>query len=240
MVESLIPIERELFLLLNSPHTPFLDAFFYCISQAQVWIVFGLVLIALLSYRQKVGEVVCLLVMLGLLILITDQISSGIFKPFFQRLRPTHHPATEDVVKTVLDYKGGMYGFISSHAANFMAAGIFLSLVVRNRWFTFAIIFLMLTVSYSRIYLGVHFVTDVLGGLLLSVVTAPLVYFLYRKTREVFLQIPFPETDTPYLTPLEDRRKMITFSVWVFYLSMLIISPALIHLYSTNFFASRI
>lgn len=240
MVENLIPLERDLFLFLNSPHTPFLDGFFYTISQAHVWVLFGLMLIFLVSYRQRVGEAVCLLLFFGLLILFTDQISSGIFKPFFQRLRPTHHPATMDAVKTVLDYRGGMYGFISSHAANFMATAVFFSLVVRKRLFTIFIFTLMITVSYSRIYLGVHFITDVMGGFVLAFITGPFVYYLYRNARHAFLDIPYSETVTPYFRPLEERRKVLTLFVGLFYLGVVVISPLVMHLYRIDFFASHI
>ena len=240
MAEQLIPIERSLFLFLNSPHTPFLDSFFYSISQAHVWIIFGLGIIFLFSYRQEMREVVCFLFFVGLLVFLTDQISSGIFKPFFQRLRPTHHPSTVQAVKTVLDYKGGMYGFISSHAANFMAIGIFLSLVVRRKLFTLFVLILMLTVSYSRIYLGVHFITDVLGGFILAFVTAPFVYFLYRNARTVFLAVPYAETRKTYLIPLEKRQKMLTLFVALFYFAVLTLSPLLMKLYRHEIFATHL
>ncbi|MCI6279547.1 MAG: phosphatase PAP2 family protein [Bacteroidales bacterium] len=240
MAENLIPIEKNFFLFLNSPHTPFLDSFFYTISQAHVWVIFGLALIFISSYRQKVPEVLCFLLFIGLLIFLTDRISSGIFKPFFQRLRPTHHPSTMYLVKTVLDYKGGMYGFISSHAANFMAVGIYLALVVRDKLFSVAILILMVTVSYSRIYLGVHFVTDVLGGFVIACLTAPFVYYLYRNARHVFVHVPYPETKVPYFRPLAHRKKMFTLLVCFFYIAVLIVSPALMHLYRTDIFASRL
>ena len=240
MAENLIPLERNLFLFLNSPHTPFLDSFFYTISQAHVWIIFGLGIIFLFSFRQKPREVICFLLFLGLLVFITDQISSGIFKPFFQRLRPTHHPSTMEAVKTVLDYKGGMYGFISSHAANFMAVGLYLALVLRDKLFTLVIFVLMLTVSYSRIYLGVHFITDVLGGFILAFITAPFVYFLYRNARTVFISVPYPETKQAYLRPLEKRRKIITLFTGLFYLGVLAISPLFMSLYRHEVFASHL
>ena len=77
-----------------------------------------------------------IILMLGLTVLLCDQISSGICKPLFERFRPTHDPVFSQYVTTVNGYLGGMYGFISSHAANTFGIAVFVSLLIKNRLLT--------------------------------------------------------------------------------------------------------
>lgn len=228
MIENLVNIERDFFLWLNSPHTPYLDSVMYTISDRPVWILFGLTFIFMMTYRQKPREWACFFIFIILLIFLADQVSSGIIKPYFQRLRPTHHPLTSEAVKTVLGYRGGGYGFISGHTANFIALATFLSLFVRNRRFTIPMFVLALTVSYSRIYLGVHFVTDVLPALVLGVLIGYFVYFLYTRARVLFLEVPETEAILPYLRPRETMVRTLTLTVIFFYIAVWVLSPLLI------------
>jgi undecaprenyl-diphosphatase len=102
---------------------------------------------------------------LALCVLLADRISSGFFKPFVARLRPTH--ALGEAVHIVRDYRGGRYGFVSSHAANMFAVAVYSLLVVRRTYFTVFMLLFALFVSYTRIYLGVHYPLDIIcGGLL--------------------------------------------------------------------------
>jgi undecaprenyl-diphosphatase len=89
-------------------------------------------------------------------------------KPYFLRLRPTHDPELQDIVHTVNNYKGGLYGFASSHAANTFGVAMFLWLLLKPKYPWVVFLFLWATlVTYTRIYLGVHFPGDiVVGGLI--------------------------------------------------------------------------
>ena len=115
----------------------------------------------------------------GLLITLADQSASGFFKPFFERLRPCHNPEIEHLVHTIKRC-GGQYGFASSHASNTFALGTFLFLVYRNKWSKLMLVWAAV-VSYSRIYAGVHYPGDILVGAILGVLSAFIVYGLYRK-----------------------------------------------------------
>ncbi len=120
---------------------------------------------------------------LGLLLLFCDQVSSHVFKPIFQRLRPTHHPDFKDEVRILFGYRGGLYGFISGHAANTFGFATLTSLMIRNKIFTLMIFIFALLTGYSRIYLGVHFINDVVVGAIVGIVLGYIVYRIYLLGR---------------------------------------------------------
>lgn len=143
------------------------------------WIPFFLFIIYILSKNYKRQT---LWILLGVVIAITlsDQLVSGIMKPLFERLRPSHSPDLEVMVHTVNGYKGGLYGFASSHAANSFGLAMFLWRASRDKikwiWvmFVWAVLF-----SYTRIYLGVHYPGDIITGGLLGAGFGYLTALLY-------------------------------------------------------------
>ncbi len=143
--------------------------------------------------NQKLKEGLLVIASVALVILLCDQISSALIKPAFKRFRPTHHPDYMNMVDIVRDYRGGLYGFISSHAANGFGIAIFFSLLFRNKFVTLFIIFWAALSSYSRIYLGVHFISDILGGLILGSFIGLFVYQLYIWFRVWVFKIPIAD-----------------------------------------------
>lgn len=112
---------------------------------------------------------------------LADSLSVVMFKNVFMRLRPSHNPAFEGIIHIVNGYKGGDYGFVSSHAANTFALAISLMhfLKLKFRLFPVFIISWAALVSYSRIYLGVHYPADVLCGALFGSLIAFILLKLY-------------------------------------------------------------
>lgn len=176
LVENILPYERDLFLLLNGSDSVFWDNTMSAISSSKVWILFYAFILLLFFYRTPKKEALFTAVFFILLFALCDQFSSGLIKPYFERLRPGHHPDFKDVVDLVNGSRGGKYGFISGHATNCFGFAVSLSLVFRNRWVTISSLIWAALISYSRIYLGKHFISDVVGGILAGTLIAIILY----------------------------------------------------------------
>jgi undecaprenyl-diphosphatase len=176
MLETLNHWDTQLFLFLNGLHEPFLDRVMLFVSGRIQWLPLYLVMVGLLIYRFR-WRTVWILLGAAVLITMSDQASVHLFKETIQRLRPCHRPDIAGLVHLVNDYCGGLYGFVSSHASNAFAIAMFTSLFIRNRYYWIGIMVWASLVGYSRIYLGVHFPGDIMGGALLGSLLA---YGLYR------------------------------------------------------------
>ncbi|MDR1556193.1 MAG: phosphatase PAP2 family protein [Tannerellaceae bacterium] len=184
MLERMLAYEREAFFLLNGSDFPFLDRFMWLYTGKVVWLPLLVLIVIILVYKKNWREYVLLLLAIALVITLCDQFASHFCKPFFSRFRPTHHPAFMDQVKTVFGYRGGRYGFVSSHAANAFGFAMFMSLLFRYRIFTGVIFFWAILTSYSRIYLGVHFISDIIFGAIPGLLFGYGVYVLYAWARK--------------------------------------------------------
>ncbi len=185
MLDQLIAWDKDLFLIFNGLGAPNLDSLMVFLSGKLEWIpLYGVLLYLLFKkYRQKGFYVLFFIV---LLIVASDQISVQLFKNVFERFRPCHEPSLEGLVHLVNNKCGGKFGFVSSHATNTFALATFMGLTLKNRSiYTFLIIW-AIVVSYSRVYLGVHYPLDVLGGAVLGIIIAKLTWALLNYFNTVF------------------------------------------------------
>jgi undecaprenyl-diphosphatase len=195
MLETLQTIDTKLLLWVNGSHTPFWDDIMWFASGKWTWLPFYLMLIALLVWKFK-KDAIPMILLIGLLILISDQLASGLFKPLVQRLRPSHEPGIGETLHIVNGYRGGRYGFMSSHAANSFALAFYLTFVAasRLRWLPYVLFAVASLVSLSRIYLGVHYPSDVVAPIVFSLLIAWLISRLYLRIIKHLQSLTFHPT----------------------------------------------
>jgi len=172
-------LDQQIFLVLNGSHSTYFDWVMWNISSRLSWLIIMLAFLWVLhdkGWRQAALAVVAVVITL----IITDQVSAGVIKGLVERLRPTHEPALSGMVHTVNNYVGGTYGFVSSHAANSFGVAIIAGLIMKNRTVLWSMLGWAVLQSFSRIYLGVHYPGDALGGAVLGVVAALLVYGILK------------------------------------------------------------
>jgi undecaprenyl-diphosphatase len=182
MLEFLQHIDTAVLLFVNGHHSAFFDTLMLDISGKVFWFPLYALLIYWIFRDQKwYGFLVLFFV--ALTIASADQLSVHAFKNVFMRLRPCHEPSLQGMLHMV-KYCGGQYGFVSSHAANSFVVATFLCGVFRQTrpYVKWILLVWALLIIYSRVYLGVHYPGDVLGGALLGIFLGLFYLWLYRQT----------------------------------------------------------
>lgn len=184
ILDWLQQVDTSIFLTLNGMHTDFFDQFMMAATGRFTWVPFYVALAVMLWLRYGLKRTLLVLVSVALLITLADQICASWLRPMIQRLRPAHpdNPLAP-MVTLVNGYRGGHYGFPSSHGSNSFALALFLSLVYRRRLLTWTVYVWALLHVYTRIYLGVHYVGDILVGAMLGSMLAVAVYEVYQRLR---------------------------------------------------------
>lgn len=171
MIEIITKWDEAAFIWLNSFHSEAVDPIVLELTKTITWIPLYL-LVLYQIYRLDPKNTAWILGGVMLTILLADQVSSGLMKPYFERLRPCHDPRLEGMLH-LYGRCGGLYGFVSSHAANTFGLATFLTLKLGKKQKAFAWLFLYaLLVSYTRIYLGVHYPLDLFFGAIVGVLAA--------------------------------------------------------------------
>lgn len=177
--EAINTFDTELFLDMNGHWGTGWDYFFFSMSHKLIWVPLYLFILFLIYRRWGWRTMLAVLAFIALSVVAVDQVCN-LFKDGFEKLRPTHTPFIKDLVHTVNGYRGGMYGTFSAHAATTACIATFSMLVIRKWMFSLPLIFWVAVVSYSRIYLGVHFPTDIFFGMVTGIVMGIFAFQLFR------------------------------------------------------------
>ena len=180
-MDILLQFDTDIFLFLNGLHNSLFDFIMYWVSTTVVWIPLWLLFIYLLISEYK-KQAIWLIISLLVAVSLADSISVHLFKNVFERLRPCHNDEISQLVHIVKDHCGGKYGFVSSHAANMFAIAVFIGNALKHKFkyiFLLSVLWASL-VAYSRIYLGVHYPLDIIGGALLGSLISSIIWRLIK------------------------------------------------------------
>ena len=179
-MEEIIQFDKELLLLVNGSDSLFLDSLIMTLTDAKTWIPLYLALFyVVIKSNTSVRDILLVVAGAGLCVLLAGTIDDTIVKPLVARWRPGRDPEIGMLVDTVNGYRGGKYGFFSAHACNTFSLAIFLSLLMRQRLLTIALVSWSLINCYTRLYLGVHFPGDISVGLIWGSLVGYSAYRIY-------------------------------------------------------------
>ena len=178
-------VDFDIVLWINGHYSAWADEIMWLISQARTWIPLYVLIVVFLAYKYRNWKAVLLILLgFGIAVGLSDFTCSGILKPLVCRLRPTHEPGI-DPLHLVHGYIGGRFGFCSSHAANTMAVMVLFGLLYKRVYATSFLAVWVALNCYSRMYLGAHYPSDIIVGLLVGCLWALLVYWVLKLVLRV-------------------------------------------------------
>lgn len=224
----MLELDRTLTLMLNGSHSLLVDGMAWTATQTTTWLPLAVVLLYVVIRNNELGGALRIIIGIALSILVADQVASSVFKPLVARFRPTNDPQIMYLVDVVRGYRGGQYGFFSSHAANTFAVATFVSLAVRSRSMAAALFSWALLNCWSRVYLGVHYVGDLTVGAIWGALTGYAFYRLLVRQHALAPTVTAPtnaptEQTSPPLLPYNPRTvRVFIFSLLLTYIYVLI------------------
>jgi len=187
LIENLDACDSEAFLAINEIHSGWADPAMAIVSEMLTWFPLYAFLLFVLQRRWGWQGLAIAVPVLALMVLFSDKGSVLLFKENFQRLRPCHVPELQQYVHLIDGHCGGRYGFVSSHASNHFAIAVFMSGILggRPKWAAPLLLLWAAWVSYSRIYLGVHYPGDVIVGALYGALVGWIFFVIFRRIMEM-------------------------------------------------------
>lgn len=182
-MHTFIDIDRSLLALFNGSDSLFMDNLVLTLTSGLTWIpLYFALLYVVIKNNETMKQIMLVVGCVCLCIIISDGVVDFIVKPIVGRYRPSHEPLIKYCVNVVDGVRGTYYGFFSAHASNTCCIAVFFSLLVRNRAFVVAMVTWSLVNCWTRMYLGLHYPSDIVVGLVWGAFVGTFVYYLYIKS----------------------------------------------------------
>lgn len=226
-MNELNELDHQLTLAINGSDSLFWDNVMYTVTDTFSWSLVILALLIIIFKNNSWKEALMIYITLALLIFVADRICSGLVKPMVARWRPTQDPELMYMIDVVRGYRGGRFGFFSGHACNTMCVAVFLSWLFRSPKVIATLLFWSFTTTFTRLYLGVHYLGDICVGWTVGAFLGTAFYFLMEHVhKKIGMKRLISEqfTSTGYL-----KSDMDTFMTVVFfnYIGVLIVALTL-------------
>lgn len=181
-MESLLQLDRQLLLWFNGSDSMYLDSLAMLLTFGISWLpLYFALLYMVIKNNETMLQIALIVGSVAFCLLLTAGVTDGFVKPYFARFRPCNDPVLKYVVNVVGGHRNSDFGFFSAHAANTMGLAMFFSLLVRNRLLTFAMMGWSLINCWTRLYLGQHYPSDIVCGLLWGAFAGAMSYLVYRR-----------------------------------------------------------
>lgn len=182
-MQTLVEIDREILSFFNGSDSLFIDNLAVSLTSGVTWIPLYLALLyVVIKNNETMKQIMLVIGCVCLCIILSDGMADFIVKPLVGRFRPSNDPFIKYTIDVVNGIRGTQYGFFSAHASNTFCIAMFFSLLVRNKKFVIAMCLWSLVNCWTRLYLGLHYPSDILVGLLWGGMVGAFVYYVYIKS----------------------------------------------------------
>ena len=180
-------MDMQVLSLFNGSDNIMLDQMVQILTSGLTWIpLYVMLFFVVMRNNETMGQIALVVGSAIFCVLFADGLVDGIIKQLAERWRPSNDPTFKYMVQVVDDIRLKGYSFCSAHAANTMSLAVFFSLLVRSKLLTITLVIWSFINCWTRLYLGVHYPSDILCGMMIGIIVGFLVYLLYYK---IYLRI---------------------------------------------------
>lgn len=180
-------MDMQVLSLFNGSDNIMLDQMVQILTSGLTWIpLYVMLFFVVMRNNETMGQIALVVGSAIFCVLFADGLVDGIIKQLAERWRPSNDPTFKYMVQVVDDIRPKGYSFCSAHAANTMSLAVFFSLLIRSKMLTVTLVIWSLINCWTRLYLGVHYPSDILCGMIIGIIVGILVYLLYYK---IYLRI---------------------------------------------------
>lgn len=180
-------MDMQVLSIFNGSDNIMLDQMVQILTSGLTWIpLYVMLFFVVMRNNETMGQIALVVGSAIFCVLFADGLVDGIIKQLAERWRPSNDPTFKYMVQVVDDIRLKGYSFCSAHAANTMSLAVFFSLLIRSKLLTITLVIWSLINCWTRLYLGVHYPSDILCGMIIGIIVGILVYLLYYK---IYLRI---------------------------------------------------